>query len=208
MLQFLTTTFAVVLGAAIAYVSHRLLEGSRDRDAYLAATLQAQFTLVVHRNYLEVLVRHLNEFRDDQDRHLMLFHLSHDLERPRLDAQGLGFMLRSQNPDLLNELMVCDSRFALVLGTTSDRNKFLDDRVLDYLGQHYECITQPDPKDWRLLRLKTYTDNVYSAADDALETNKDCFEKLRQFIKAEFPKARPLVARVPEKATASGDAVR
>jgi hypothetical protein len=47
---------------------------------------------------------------------------------------------------------------------------------------------------------------VYSATDDALDTNKDCFEKLRKFIKAEFPKAKPLVTIELKNAAPSDDA--
>lgn len=170
----------------------------RDRDAHLGSALQAQFTLVAHRNSLEVLVRHLNQFRDDQERHAKLPHLSHDLERPYLDTRALGFILRSRCPDLLNELGVCDNRFRLVIATIVERNQLLETRVLAYLGQHWEGGTEPDPDDWRLLRLKTTTDNVYMAVDDALEMNKQCFEKLRRFIKDAFPKSRPLRIRMSE----------
>ena len=140
-----------------------------------------------------------------------------------VDVAALQFILESNEPTLLNGLLICQRRYEVVLEVLTRRNEakaLADERLAALEATEVKPPETEDELDQALGRklasiLQSTTDGLYSSLDDALLTNVQVAGHLRNFLKKNYPKRKVLAqvytpdneANAPDTNSTAGEIV-
>lgn len=169
---------ATFFGAWAAFQFQKRWEQTKQLTQDLRSGKRAQFALASQFQALNNLNnQYLSEHRDDPDRYLNLHPLTVHLEFQKVDIDSLLFVLDTDNPDLLNEIMLAQNNFQTAMGVLEQRNNYhsnfqhkaaqIGDAALD---KATDAI------------LRDMTDHLYGIFEDALRLNKEAGNKLGNFL--------------------------
>ena len=200
--SFLLIAAGAFVGAFVAFRLEKHHESRKKQEAQLSAGRRAQFVLISQFNMLEALDRqHLAALRNSPQRVLALRPVAITHQVPRLDVDSLTYLLESDDPDVLNVLLVGEQSFESVLGLIEERNQW-HNRFQSRLGQVEKQEKLPEElrlEDLERLvgkdviaRLVDLTDMLYELYEQARCQNQDNYKALAAALGRAFPKGKLL----------------
>jgi hypothetical protein len=170
-------------------------------DHYLAAKY-AHFALLQQWSLLRNLAtQHLNALEGNENRWWMLRPIQSPPKSFSIDFNSLAFVLRSEDPDLLNRLAVTQDRFSTLMDLLDQRSNLhsrFQDRTaaLDSEGAFPGGFFILDEQTAKkigpalLVQLRVTTNELYESVPAAREFITARLKELEAFIRDEFPKER------------------
>ncbi|WP_424947045.1 hypothetical protein [Candidatus Spongiihabitans sp.] len=170
---------AIFFGAWSALQFQKSWEKSKQITYELRSGKRAQFALMSqHQVLISLNKQYLSEWRDDSDRHLKLHPLTASLEFQKVDIDSLLYILDTNDPDLLNEVMVAQQSFQTAMGVLEKRNKYHTD-----FQQRAAKIGDAALDKATVAILGDMTNHLYTTYEDALRLNKEAAKKLEIYLK-------------------------
>lgn len=201
--NFLSLVFGTGLGAFLAFGFERRQRRREERDDHYLAAKYAHFVLLQQYSLLRNLAaQHLTCLAENNQRWWMLHPIQSPPQSFSIDSNALSFILRSQDPDLLNRLAVAQDRFSTLMRLLDQRSG-LHAQFQDRLGVlHREGSLQGDTftldEDTQtkigrplLAQLRQTTDFLFEGVPSDQAFIKARLKELEDFIRKEFPKERP-----------------
>lgn len=169
---------ATFFGAWAAFQFQKSWERSKQLTYDLRSGKRAQFSLLSQYQALKNLNKqYLSTLINDPDRHLKLHPLTVHLEFQKVDIESLLYILDTDNPDLLNEIMVAEQNFQTAMGVLEQRNNYHADFQLRAAKIGDAALDEAT-----VAILRDMTDQLYGTFEDSLRLNKDVSKKLGTYL--------------------------
>ena len=189
-------------GALLAFEFERWQRRREERNDHYLAAKYAHFALIQQYSLLRNLAaQHLTSLADNENRWWILHPIQSPPQSFSIDFSSLAFVLRSQDPDLLNRLAVTQDRFSTLmrlLDQRSDLHAQFQERMallqregaftggMFALDQETATIIGPH----LLAQLRQTTDLLFEGVPEAQEFITARLKELEDFVRKEFPKER------------------
>lgn len=192
LVPFVTAAFGALFGALSAFwlgiMKQKRDESNRRHNALLAT----QYALISQWNILEGVRRNLLEpYRNDPDRHLILWAFTCSTASLTIPFKDLTFIIGSDETNLLQEIHLAEQGHILALDALERRNAELDKFNSKYPPDNLDMETgmafrslPAKPAD--IFLLKNATDNLYKTVDQALPNFLEKVQKIGKFVKRNF----------------------
>lgn len=198
MKEFFFISLGTFLGAWVAFQLQLAERTKKEKRSEAAAGRRAllvlcnQYCLV--KRYYELV---LKQFKDDKFRWLKLQPYDAFHSFLRQDIEGLGFLLDSPDPSLIQKLLIAEESFIELVTTVHQRNEVHLNQFQIEL-QTVKVVPQDDeelqfmfgPRLMALLR--NLTDYTFELAGSTLKLNEESFDALNLYLNAHYSDFRRL----------------
>lgn len=165
-------------GAWAAFQFQKSWEKSKQLAYDLRSGKRAQFALMSQFQALILLRKqHLNDLKDDPERHIKLHPITSKLDVQKVDINSLLFILDTNDPNLLNEVMVSQHSYEIYAELIEYRNTFHSNfqQRLSQIGD--SALDEGTNK-----ILEDLTNNLYEIVEHSINLNQDASERLGDFL--------------------------
>ncbi len=175
------TFIATFVGAWAAFRLQTKKDEAKEEERKFLAGKRAQFVLLTKYNTLLLFqTEYLEKYKDDQNRSITLPATPINIKQPTLDLEGLLFILNSDDPNLLLEVVIADQLFQGVVNHANDRSAM---HIRFQENQTNHAVVNA---------LQQMTDELYYIIDNAIQDIEKTFNNLREFLQKRFPNRSPL----------------
>lgn len=196
----LTTLLAAFLGAWFAFRLQNNKEENKKHQENIEAANRALFMLSRVINELENIKKQvIDPVRDQPDRFLaMPPFLIRNYDAVRFDTKSLIFLLKSNSPNLLGELITEENRFHQAINSLSNRSELHRHEVQPLLeeaevriGCEYRIADIKKALGERIFtQITMATDDLIEHVDETLSTSEDLMKKFAVVMKEIYPKSK------------------
>lgn len=188
------TSIGAFVGAWVALRLQVRRDSRRRQDSRLAAGKRAQFVLMDQQTFLMNMIEQvLRPHVDDPERWHTVPRFIHEQQELPLDVPSLMFLLDTDDPNLLQSLLLGERDYFTALQELRERNEvhfeFVRKRAA-LQADGVELRTEPDYADYMgadfVLMLKSLTDLLYDKVKEAANSNELNFKWLTSCLKANF----------------------
>lgn len=196
----MATLLAAFLGAWFAFRLQNNREENKKHQENIGAANRALFTLSRFISALEDIKRQvIDPVRDRPDRFVaMLPFLISNYDALRFDTKSLTFLLESNSPNLLGELITEENRFHQAINLLSNRSELHRHQVQPLLeaaavrigGEHPIADIKKALGARIFTQITMATDDLIEHVDQTLSTSEDLSKRFVVAMKEIYPKSK------------------
>ena len=196
--DFASQAIATLLGALAAFGLEALRRKRQENEVEMRRFKEALFVLLLQRTLLRNLYeQHLRPMKQNPVRAYLIRPSLAVPSNLQLDLLALSFLLSNKQAQLLNVLGVAEAGYRTVLGLVEQRNELhrksqtrieafsLASGMVEATAEQLRAAAGP-----MLARsLEALTDDLYRTVENAIGSNRECYEQAVAAYRLLYPKA-------------------
>ena len=184
--------FATFVGALSAFQIEKSHKRHLEKLQNFRSAKNALFTFSSQYQALFAMNRqHLLPHKEEELRAFTLIPFSNFTETPEIDLNSLLFILDSDKPNLLNEIIIENQKFQSTIGVLNERNR-VHLKFQDMVAR----TGNVDPSTKEI--LFNHTDSLYLSVEESMKSSLEIVKKISDFMKIYYKKGKPLKFEPPK----------